>query len=160
MTTHIREYTEADKEPCLAAFKSNVPLYFTKDEINDFDNFLNRYMELSRDKTRDQKTFYYVIVDDDKIIGCGGYGDKENSNIITLTWGLIHRDFHKMGFGKILLTFRINSIKERFNNIPVFIDTTQHSYPFFEKFGFRTTQITPDYYTLGMDRYDMVLNGE
>ena len=39
---------------------------------------------------------------------------------------------------------------------PVLIDTTQFSYPFFEKFGFETTKITKDFYAAGMDRYDMV----
>jgi ribosomal protein S18 acetylase RimI-like enzyme len=36
------------------------------------------------------------------------------------------------------------------------VDTTQFSYGFFERFGFKTTKITEDFYEKGMHRYDMI----
>jgi hypothetical protein len=36
----IRAYEITDKQACLKAFESNVPKYFTKAEIADFDAFL------------------------------------------------------------------------------------------------------------------------
>ena len=135
----------------MEAFESNVPKYFTQAEIADYDKFL----EMILIKVEANKTFYYVVVFGNEVIGCGGFGDKDNSEIITLAWGLIHQNFHKKGFGKELLVYRLRQIKEEFPNHNVYIDTTQYSFGFFEKFGFETTKITHDFYEMGLHRYDM-----
>jgi N-acetylglutamate synthase-like GNAT family acetyltransferase len=147
----IKEYKKKDRIGCINAFKSNVPAYFTNEEVQDFETFLTR-LDSDSNKTR-----FYVIHDDTKIIGCGGFGDKDNKGIISLAWGLIHKDFHKKGYGKKLLLYRIDQIKLLRTKFPVIIDTTQYSYGFFEKYGFKTTKITNDYYQIGMHRYDMTL---
>ncbi|HTF05753.1 MAG TPA: GNAT family N-acetyltransferase [Bacteroidia bacterium] len=157
--TMIREYVPSDKAGCLAAFKSNVPLFFTEGEIAEFESFLDKLGARSADADG-WRTWFFVVESGNQIVGCGGFGDKDNSNRITLAWGLVHKDFHKKGFGEQLLKYRLGEIKKRFPEKPVFIDTTQFSYPFFEKFGFRTTKITDDFYAVGMHRYDMVLPGE
>ncbi len=153
MELQIRAYENTDKQACLEAFESNVPKYFTQAEIADFDAFL----EMVPNKIVANKTFYYVVVFGNEVIGCGGFGDKDNTNIITLAWGLIHRNFHKRGFGKELLAYRLAQIKEIYPNHIIYIDTTQYSYGFFEKFGFETTKITNDFYEKGLHRYDMEL---
>ncbi|MFM2394720.1 MAG: hypothetical protein RLZZ546_2702 [Bacteroidota bacterium] len=150
MNTIIREYNKSDKVGCVESFKSNVPKYFTEEEINDFENFLLRI------EKEDNKTHFYVVEYYSKIIGCGGFGDKDNTGIISLAWGLIHSNYHKKGFGKMLLLHRLEQIKLHKPASPVVIDTTQYSYEFFEKYGFSTTKITKDYYTTGMHRYDMI----
>lgn len=149
----IRAYETNDKQACLNAFESNVPKYFTQAEVADFDAFL----EMVPYKVGVNKTYYYVVVFENEVIGCGGFGDKDNTDIITLAWGLIHQNFHKMGFGKELLTFRLAQIKEKYPNHIIYIDTTQYSYGFFEKYGFETTKITNDFYEKGLHRYDMQL---
>lgn len=153
MKLAIRAYQTSDKQACLEAFESNVPRYFTKAEIADFDNFLDVFAN----KGGVNKTYYYVVVFENEVIGCGGFGDKDNTNIITLAWGLIHQNFHKKGFGKELLIFRLEQIKEKYPNHILYIDTTQYSYGFFEKFGFEVTKITNDFYEKGLHRYDMQL---
>ncbi len=149
MNIIIREYIKTDKNECIESFKSNVPNYFTEEEIKDFENFLNQIQK------EDNETYYYVVVYDKKIIGCGGFGEKDNNRIISLAWGLIHKEYHKKGFGKKLLLHRIEQIERLKPGIPIIIDTTQYSFKFFEKYGFFTTKITNDYYTIGMHRYDM-----
>lgn len=151
MNPTVRPYQPGDKNECLGAFKSNVPQYFTQEEIGDFENFLTKIEQADHNG----KTHYYVILNDNKVIGAGGFGDRENSGIISLAWGFIHQDNHRKGFGKLLLSHRLEKISELFPDAPVVIDTTQFSYPFFEKFGFSTTKITNDYYAPGMHRYDM-----
>jgi ribosomal-protein-alanine N-acetyltransferase len=151
MKLAIRAYQISDKQACLEAFESNVPKYFTQAEIADYDKFL----EMIPIKVEANKTFYYVVVFGNEVIGCGGFGDKDNSDIITLAWGLIHQNFHKKGFGKVLLDYRLEQIKEKYPNQLVYIDTTQYSYGFFEKYGFETTKITHDFYEMGLHRYDM-----
>ena len=151
MIAQIKEYETKDMEACLNAFKSNVPLFFTTDEIVDFTVFLNTFQH----KPLGNKTHFYVVVLGEEVVGCGGFGDKDQNGILTLAWGLIHNNFHKKGLGELLLKHRLEQINRLHPSKPVFIDTTQHSFGFFEKYGFEVTKITPDYYTQGMHRYDM-----
>jgi N-acetylglutamate synthase-like GNAT family acetyltransferase len=156
MDTIIRAYNHEDRNECIAAFKTNVPLYFTEPEVVDFEKFLTRIENIDAN-SKENGTQYYVILHEQKLIGCGGFGDKDSEKIITFAWGLIHKDYHKKGFGKQLLSYRLKQIEQLYLNWPVVLDTTQFSFPFFEKFGFETTMITQDYYAKGMDRYDMTL---
>lgn len=152
----IRSYRPDDRQGCLEAFKSNVPLFFTTPEITDFGLFLDRIVQLNPQET-EERVFYYVVEEDEKIIGCGGFGFYTLDGDISLTWGLIHNAYHKTGLGEKLLAHRLQQIATLYPGKKVIIDTTQHSFGFFEKYGFVTTQITPDFYTVGMHRYDMVL---
>lgn len=170
METQIREYKNEDKESCMSAFKSSVPKFFTQDEINLFDIFLEDIGAGIIDEKYNEKTFYYVITffennfDENisqenikKIIGCGGFAFSEEKNEVKFVWGLVHSDFHKKGFGKILLNFRLEKIKKLYPKANILLDTTQHSFSFFEKYGFVTTKIINDSYGEGMHRYDMIL---
>jgi len=156
----IRFYNESDKADCLAAFKSNIPFYFAAHEIADFESFLDTFKTRRFYADTNRRTSYFVVVVNDKVVGCGGFGDKDNTNTLTLAWGLIHKDFHMLGLGVSLLQFRLQEIKKHFPNEPVLIDTTQHAYQFFEKYGFKVSKITNDFYAEGMHRYDMVFNGK
>lgn len=83
MEATIREYNKKDKEQCLIAFKSNVPLYFTEDEIGQFENFLDNLSKGAAEKGV-KRTHFFVVVFNNNVIGCGGFGDKKNKNIISL----------------------------------------------------------------------------
>lgn len=151
MNSLVREYKPEDKQFCLKAFESNIPEFFVQDELIDFDNFLNRIA------TENINTKYYVVVHNNQIIGCGGFGDKDNKSVLSLTWGLIDKSYHKKGFGALLLKHRLDEAKRLFPELPMVLDTTQHSFGFFEKYGFKVTKITHDFYAQGMHRYDMEL---
>ena len=137
------------------AFQTNVPKFFTKEEVNEFADFLDRYVLL--EKAKPQRTFYYVILLDDIIVGSGGFGDRYGNGRLTLTWGLLHKKYHKKGLGKALLLHRLENAAKVYPNAKVFLDTTQHTQGFFAKFGFKVEKISKDYYAEGMHRYDMVL---
>jgi ribosomal protein S18 acetylase RimI-like enzyme len=147
----IIPYTPSDKIKCIEAFESNVPTYFAKEEIEEFKAFLTKLENGSI------QTKFFVVALNDEVIGCGGFGDKNNTSVVSLAWGLIHKNYHKQGFGEKLLRFRLERIKETVPNLPVIVDTTQFTSGFFEKFGFQTTKITNDYYADGLHRYDMIL---
>lgn len=149
----IRKYTTPDKKACMEVFQTNVPKYFTADEVNDFEQFLTK---LENPEEADQPP-YYVMELDGKLIGCGGFGEKEDADAITFIWGMVHNDYHKLGYGEQLLVFRLAEIKKQSPGRQVVLDTTQFSYSFFEKYGFRTVKITENSYAEGMHRYDMVL---
>lgn len=151
--TKIRKYEAADHNTCMEAFKTNVPKYFTEGEIGDFERFLLKL----EDATVENNPPYYVLELDGSIIGCGGFGEKDGVDAITFVWGLVHNDYHKRGFGEQLLVFRLAEIKLQNPGRQIILDTTQHSFSFFEKYGFETVKITENGYAEGMHRYDMVL---
>lgn len=153
---NIRNYTASDRNACMEVFKTNVPKYFTSEEVNEFDRFLTKLSDLEAL----DNPFYYVLELDNRIIGCGGFGEKEGIDGIastTFVWGMVHNDYHKKGFGEKLLRFRLTEIRIQFPNRKAILDTTQFSYTFFEKYGFKTVKITENSYGEGMHRYDMVL---
>ena len=151
MKISIREYSSMDKDECMEAFKTNVPKFFSDQEVLDFADFLERI-----EKGIDDIPFY-VLNYRGKVIGCGGYAKNQNSEVFTLAWGLIHNDLHKKGFGEKLLSYRLQEIKRLYKNSSVIVDTTQHSAGFFEKYGFITKKETKNYYAQGMHRIDMEL---
>lgn len=155
MSIEVVTYKNAYKQACLAAFQSNIPLYFTPEEIDDFNNFLDHRAVPKENEI--QTTFYYVLLKNNKVIGCGGFGERERDGTVTLAWGLVHSDFHKQGYGKVLLQHRLTEARNVYPTKTIYLDTTQYSYSFFEKFGFKTTKITNDFYMHGMHRYDMEL---
>lgn len=154
----FRKFETHDKDACLIAFNSNVPRFFALHEVSLFDNFLDHIDDQHINDKYFEKTRFYVIESDGQLVGCGGFGYNKEPDEVILAWGLIHRGFHRQGLGNELLTYRLQRIKEYYPTADVRIDTTQFSAPFFEKHGFVTTKVTPDYYAAGMHRYDMVLN--
>lgn len=152
----ISKYEAAYKEVCMEIFKTNVPTYFTLEEVNEFERFLEK---LGDPEVLDNP-IYYVMKVESTLIGCGGFGEKEGIDetpSITFVWGMVDRSSHKKGFGEQLLRFRLAEIPLYFPGKPVILDTTQFSYTFFEKYGFKTVKITENGYGEGMHRYDMVL---
>lgn len=156
----IRPYVATDKAQCLEAFSSNVPLYFAEYEKDGFSRFLDEYVQLDSEEHTPWKTKYLVIELNQQIIACGGFGKRNGYNELTLITGLVHVKYHKQGYGIALLEHRLNEIKRLYPNTPVTIDTTQHSAPFFEKYGFKTLSVINDYYDKGMHRYDMQYSGK
>jgi predicted GNAT family N-acyltransferase len=69
---------------------------------------------------------------------------------------MVNQSHHKKGFGSLLFQHRINQIKILYPNYALVLDTSQHTYSFFEKFGFKIDKISKDAYGLGLDRYDMI----
>lgn len=140
----------------MEVFLTNVPKYFTLEEVNEFDRFLVKL----GDQEALSNPFYYVLELENKIIGCGGFGEKDGIDgipSITFVWGMVDNAYHKKGFGEELLRFRLAEIPLHFPNRKVILDTTQFSYTFFEKYGFKTLKVTENSYGEGMHRYDMVL---
>lgn len=153
---YIRPYQECDKESCIQAFKTNLPEFFTIPEIAQFENWLNK-LTTGSETEPGLRFYYFVLMFEEKLIGCGGFVYHIDKNQSNFAWGLIDRSFHKKGFGKMLFDFRLKKMKEHYPTATVLLDTTQHSYTFFQKYGFVTEKYTENGYAEGMHRYDMKL---
>jgi len=151
----IKEYLPEYKDCLLQIFESNMPLYFAEEELQLFFNFL--------DRDAVQRGPYSVIFNDDTIVGCGGIAINQPSKYtnelhVIMTWGMIDNKFHKNGFGKELLLFRIKQAKELYPEVKIALGTTQYTFPFFEKYGFKTVAYEKDHWAKGLDLYQMELS--
>jgi len=150
----IKSYLPEHKPALLEIFRSNMPLYFAEEELPLFDAFL--------DQDIDAKRPYWVVYHEGQIVGCGGIGINEPSQYtkephVIMCWGMVRQDFHRQGFGKALLAHRIKQSRLIFPGIKIALGTTQHSFSFFEKYGFKTVYYEKDHWAKGLDLYQMEL---
>ncbi len=126
-------------------FETNTPEFFAKKERLLFKNYLIK-----------NKINYYLLFEKNILISSGGFGLNTQTKSVDLTWGMTHLKFQKRGFGTKLLNFRIRKITEKFPNKNITLNTSQKTFKFYEKFGFKLQKISKNYYWDGLDRYDMI----
>ncbi|MGH1335341.1 MAG: GNAT family N-acetyltransferase [Aureispira sp.] len=124
----ITLYTPAHQDACMALFDSNCPHYFSTEERQPFLDWLQTEEALGGR--------YFVLSIDNKILAAGGYFPRPEQKQTGLSWGMVHQDHHKKGFGTILTTFRLQAIAKEFPNWPCAINTSQHTKAFYERHGF------------------------
>lgn len=145
-----RPYTEADKSACLNVFKTNVGVYFSEEEVMDFNEFLIHQAE---------KCHYLVFCkgsEPEKLLACGGCGYIEDK--VFLRWGMVKQSEHKTGVGTRLLLERLKLIKAQFGEVATYIETSQHVQGFYEKFGFVAISCVKDGFAPNIDKVKMVFN--
>ncbi len=150
----IKLYQLEHKPALLEIFKSNMPLYFAEHELDMFDVFLDRDASV--------RGPYNIIFNDDVIVGCGGIAlnlptKYTNEPHVIMTWGMVDNKHHKEGYGKVLLKLRIEQAKETYPGIKIALGTTQHTFQFFEKYGFKTVFYEKDHWVKDLDLYQMEL---
>lgn len=152
----FREYNSGDRTRCIEIFNSNTPLYFEPGELQGFETWLGGHDEdrLAYKNTRAE--YFYVALKENQVTGCGGFYVPKEGQRANLTWGMIDKAFHKQGIGSKFLEYRIQMIRDMYPGFIISMDTTQHSYKFFEKMGFRVTEVISNCYSEGLDRYDMI----
>lgn len=155
----IRPYRPADYSDCIQAFDSNCPGFFADDEKEEFQELLQSFAQAETAENA-SGVYYYVTETEGRIVACAGFYLPPDDSPATLVWGMVARDHHRKGIGDTLLKYRLNKIQELRPGTRVLLDTTQLSYGFFERSGFRVTKITTDFYAPGLDRYDMILDPE
>ena len=143
----VREYAQPDKEACLAIFDSNTPSFFAPHEREEFAEFL--------DTSSDP---YFVVEHNGQVVGCGGFFLIPNTPAAVLTWGMVARARHGRGIGRLLLEERLQRLRDLPGVRVVKLQTSQHTYGFFEKAGFRTEHVQDDGYGPGLHLYNMGMN--
>jgi len=141
----IKEYTAADKAACLAIFDSNMPQYFMPEERQQFEDWLDK----------EGREVYYVLIDNDEIVACGGIYEDTELKLVGQAWGMVLNSLHKKGYGKALTLHRIKEMDERFSHLEQHLGTSQHTAPFYEKMGYTTIEVIKDGFGIGLDYYKM-----
>ncbi len=140
----IRPYKPNDKGSLLKIFNLNTPKYFDKNELNDFEAYL------------EEKAGTYLTIEvDNNIVGGTGYYINENDKSGRITWIFFHPNYSGLGLGKQSMEYCLELLRKD-NRVEKFIVTTsQLAYRFFEKFGYRINRIEKDYWGEGLDLYEM-----
>lgn len=140
----IRNYKKTDKERLLEILKSNTPAYFSPEEEKDFIHYLDHEID-----------FYFVLEFQNNIIGSGGINLPNGKTTGIISWGMLHSDFQKQGFGTLLLKYRISELRKIKTVNKITVRTSQYVYPFYEKAGFKITKTIPNYWADGFDLFEM-----
>ena len=143
MPYQIRPYKPQDKTAVLDLLRSNTPEFFAPAEEQEFIHYLDNEVE-----------DYFVVEQENKTIGAGGINYFENERTARISWDIIDPNMQGKGVGKQLTQHRINYIKNKNIDIIV-VRTSQMTYEFYEKMGFKLSEVAKDYWAEGFDLYLM-----
>ncbi|MGB0506401.1 MAG: GNAT family N-acetyltransferase [Pikeienuella sp.] len=144
-----RPYAADDYAACLAIFDSNVPKFLAPEERVEFQEFLGA--------VNADDNLYSVLIRDSAIVACGGLYIERTKRQASLSWGMVDRRLHRQKLGSALTEARLALARSRPEVDVVTLATSQHTYPFYERFGFSVTKVTPDGFAKGLDCWDMSL---
>ena len=140
----IRPYIAADRDVCIAVFRSNSPRYFDGAEQPEFEAFLDKPIGS-----------YFVMELAGSIVACGGCYVRDRTG--RLSWGMVSIENHRASIGSILLAWRIDHLFRLPEVSDIAIDTSQHTAGFYLRHGFRITGQVSDGFGLGIDQVSMSL---
>ena len=126
----IREYQPEDLEACLEVYRSNEPDFLSPEGLQNFTEFLQT------------GTSYYLVIEHaGDVIGCGGLelvGDSDNA---WLMHGMVHREYHRRGYGTTLLAARIALLETDERPIELWTRASTPVIPFYGRFGFQLERL-------------------
>ncbi len=124
-----RPYIQTDQAHCLELHEP------TKRKV--FEEFLTT-----------NPTTFYVLEHNQQILGAGGYILSDDRTQANLVWGTIRKDLRGQGLGRFLLMYRLREIGKTNTVQTVRVETPSHTAAFFEKQGFKLTNIHADHVEL------------
>ena len=142
----IRPYKIEDYGALITLLRLNTPQYFAETEEADFVKYLEEDAE-----------HYFVLEENEQIIGSGGFNLFKEEGRAHVSWGMIHPDFQGKGLGKQLTLYRIDQISKNPAIKIIVVRTSQLTYPFYQKLGFKLEKVEKDYWAKGLDLYHMTM---
>lgn len=140
----IRRYNTKDQNNIIQLFKLNVPMHFHPTEEMDLVHYLENKIE-----------DYFVFENNKEILGAGGINYDMESKTAIISWDFIHPLHHKKGIGSQLMQYRLEHIQSIKDLHSIRVRTTQLTYEFYEKMGFKLKEIQFDYWEKGFHLYLM-----
>ncbi|MCC6412496.1 MAG: GNAT family N-acetyltransferase [Saprospiraceae bacterium] len=145
----IRPYNPSDHDALLDVLKRNVPANFAPEEVGDFE----QYLVLHGDH-------YQVFEHDGKVVGGSGYNVLPETKEGRISWIFFDPEYAGKGLGKQLTYHVLGILKDEPEVDKLVVRTSQMASPFFEKFGFKLTDVQKDYWAEGIDLYYMEMGNE
>lgn len=120
----VRQYSDVDFEVCRAIYISNEQDFLPASHRGDFENEL-----------RLKRCLYLVLESDGVVVACGGIYHRGGHDYAGLCYGMVHRAYHRKGFGTTLLFARLALLDPEVG-CAVFMQATSESFDFYRRFGF------------------------
>ena len=128
----IREYDPEDLEACVEVYRSNEPDLLPAEGLDSFTAFL------------EGGTSYMLVIEHaGDVIGFGGLELVGDSDTALLRHGMIHREYHRRGFGTTLLAARIALLETDERPLELWMGAPPDSVPFCGRFGFKLERVHP-----------------
>lgn len=129
----IREYSPEDLEACIEIHRSNEPDFVAPESLESFVEFLQ------------SGTSYLLVIENaGDVIGCGGLELVGDTDTAMLMHGMIHREYHRRGFGTTLLAARIALLETDERPLELWLRTSPRTAGFYDRFGFRLEKLDLD----------------
>jgi len=129
----IREYSPEDLEACIEIHRSNEPDFVAPESLESFVEFLQ------------SGTSYLLVIENaGDVIGCGGLELVGDTDTAMLMHGMIHREYHRRGFGTTLLAARIALLETDERPLELWLRTSPRAAGFYDRFGFRLEKLDLD----------------
>jgi ribosomal protein S18 acetylase RimI-like enzyme len=140
----IRPYQPADRHAVIEVFRLNTPDFFDVGEQVDLEQYLDQY-----------GATYFVMEEEAKIIGCGGYHFEKDGSTGRLSWDFFDPQYKGMGLGRLMIDHCLEALRKNDQLKKTSVWTSQLAYKFYAKFGFETQEIKEDFWGPGLDLYRM-----
>ncbi|WP_247672700.1 GNAT family N-acetyltransferase [Aquimarina sp. MMG016] len=142
----IRPYTPNDKDSVLKLLDLNTPKFFDKTEKESLKKYLDNEVE-----------DYFVVEENNEIIGAGGINYFPTERIARISWDFIKPNMQGKGIGRKLTEYRINKLNNNNEIDLIIVRTSQIAYKFYEKMGFKLVKVEKDFWAKNFDLYQMEL---
>lgn len=145
-------YTTCDADRARRLFRARAGTYFDPAEAEDFEETL----EFIRDPgdAPEQSRFWSGWLGDE-MMAFGGVEWIDDAGY--LCWGMVHPEFAGRGYGRQLLLFRLNLLRDAAVK-SVFSDTSQLTEGFFARHGFECYFRRPQHFGPSLDLVAMELS--
>jgi ribosomal-protein-alanine N-acetyltransferase len=140
----IRASCNEDRASVIGLLVANTPSFFHPSEQKDLEDYMENEVE-----------DYYVVEENDEIIGAGGINYFPEEKTARLSWDIVKPEYQGKGAGRMLTHYRIDHLRENENVQVIVVRTTQLVYMFYEKMGFELIRIEKDFWAEGFDLYQM-----
>lgn len=143
----FRPFEPTDRNACLEIFDSNSPLYLHPGERGVFEAWLEA-----------PEGTYLVLTQESEVIGCGGYALETETQLLSLTWGLLHADQHGRHLGELMLLERLlRGVADTAASVSR-LATTPQVESFFARVGYRRTDLIANGWGPSLDKVEMRLD--
>jgi GNAT superfamily N-acetyltransferase len=131
----FRCYRDSDLEACQAIYRLNEPGRFPDGYYTHFTEWL---------QTR--RGLVLLCEADGELRGFGGMSASRSAweGVVNLSFGMVHPEYHRQGFGSAILLARLAVLPSPPNFWHAFITTTGGSETFYRRFGFMRHGLVTD----------------
>lgn len=144
---NIRPYTEEDRGAMLQIMADNTPHFFTEEENGYFATYLSDHAD----------TYLVAEIPGSGVVGGGDLLVVPEKRQADFCWGMVSPDMQGKGVGKKLAEYRIEMARHNPLVDEVVCRTSQLTWRFYEKMGFKLLFSEENHWGPGLHLYEMAM---